>query len=269
MLPKLISIGSFYIPTYGVLVALGFLAGLGVTLRLARRAGLPAEKITNLAIYCAIAGIIGAKLFMFLFDLGDYLRNPGQIFSLETLQAAGVFHGGFLVAIVFAALYIHRQRLPVLGTMDIYAPGIAIGQAIGRLGCFAAGCCWGRECDLPWGVRFRSDFAAPVPLDKTLHPVQLYESAADFLIFLLLFWRAKQKHPAGQIIGLYMVLYSTARFLIEFFRVHEQALVGPFSLTQWIALGVLAAGAVILALYSRPREHAAAPLEPAPLPRSR
>src|SRR5579875_253149 len=105
MYPKLISIGSFYIPTYGVLVALGFLAGLGITIRLARRAGLPAEKITNLAIYCAIAGILGAKLFMFLFNIGDYIRDPGQIFSLETLQAAGVFHGGFIAAFLMALLY--------------------------------------------------------------------------------------------------------------------------------------------------------------------
>ena len=246
MFPKLISIGSFYIPTYGVLVALGFLAGLGTTLRLARRAGLPPEKVTNLAVYCAMAGIFGAKLFMFLFDLGDYLRNPGQIFTLETLQAAGVFHGGFLAALVFAAIYIRKQQLPVLGTMDIFAPGVAIGQAIGRLGCFAAGCCWGRECSLPWGVRFRSDFASPVPLDKTLHPVQLYESAADLLVFGLLYRRATQPHPAGQVIGLYMVLYSAARFIIEFFREHEQSLVGPFSLTQWIALAVFAAGVVIL-----------------------
>src|SRR6185312_5183639 len=134
MFPKLISIGSFYIPTYGVLVALGFLAGLGATLRLAKRAGLNPDKIANLAVYCAIAGIIGAKLFMFLFDLGDYLRDPGQIFSLETLQAAGVFHGGFLVAILFAAFYIRKEKLPVLGTMDIFAPGIVLGQAIGRLG---------------------------------------------------------------------------------------------------------------------------------------
>ncbi len=246
MFPKLISIGSFYIPTYGVLVALGFLAGLWTTLRLARRAGLPPEKITNLAVYCAMAGIVGAKLFMFLFDFGDYIRNPGQIFTLETLQAAGVFHGGFIAALLVAVLYMRRQALPVLGTMDVFGPGIAIGQAIGRLGCFAAGCCWGKECSLPWGVRFRSDFAAPVPLDKTLHPVQLYESAADLLIFGLLYRRATQKHPPGQVIGLYMVMYSSARFIIEFFREHEQSLVGPFSLTQWIALAVFVAGAVIL-----------------------
>jgi phosphatidylglycerol---prolipoprotein diacylglyceryl transferase len=246
MLPKLISIGSFYIPTYGVLVALGFLAGLAITLRLARRAGLSPEKITNLAVYCAIAGIAGAKLFMFLFDIGFYLHNPGQIFTLETLQAAGVFHGGFIVALLVAVLFMRRQALPTWLTMDAFAPGIAIGQAIGRIGCFAAGCCWGRECDLPWGVRFRSDFAAPVPLDKPLHPVQLYESAANLIVFGILYRQFNREHRPGHVIGLYLVLYSTARFLIEFFRVHEQSLVGPFSLTQWIALALLVLGAVIL-----------------------
>lgn len=248
MFPKLISIGSFYIPTYGVLVALGFLAGLWIAGRLGRASGLPQEKVTNLAVYCAIAGIAGAKLFMFLFDLPEYLHNPGQIFTLETLQAAGVFHGGFVLALLVAVYYMRREKLPVLRTMDAFAPGVAIGQAIGRLGCFAAGCCWGRTCYLPWGVRFRSDFAAPVPLDRPLHPVQLYESAADLLIFTLLY-RVFRAHPRpGTVMGLYLVLYSTARFIIEFFREHEQALVGPFSLTQWIALALLALGGVVLFL---------------------
>lgn len=253
MLPKLISVGSFYIPTYGVLVAAGFLAGLGIALRLARRAGLPVDKITNLAVYCAIAGIVGAKLFMFLFDWRDYVNDPGRIFTLETLQAAGVFHGGFVAAFLMALFYMRKQQLPGLATVDVLAPGVAIGQAVGRLGCFAAGCCWGRECDLPWGVRFRSDFAAPVPLDKPLHPVQLYESAADLLIFALLYRLAGRGHRPGQIIGLYLVLYSSARFVIELFRVHEQALVGPFSLTQWIALALLVLGAGILVATRKPR----------------
>jgi phosphatidylglycerol:prolipoprotein diacylglycerol transferase len=246
MLPKLISIGSFYIPTYGVLVALGFLAGLAVMLHLAKRADMSPDNVTNLAFYCAIAGVLGAKLFMFLFDLPDYLRDPRQIFTLETLQAAGVFHGGFIAALVTAVFVMRRHKMPVFETMDVFAPGVAIGQAIGRLGCFAAGCCWGRECDLPWGVRFRSDFAAPVPLDKTLHPVQLYESAANFLIFAILYRMCTREHRAGQVIGWYLVLYSTARFIVEFFRVHEQSTVGGLSLTQWISLGLLALGAGIL-----------------------
>lgn len=246
MLPKLISFGSFYIPTYGVLVALAFLAGLAVTLRLSKRVGLSGEKVTNLVLYCAFAGIAGAKLFMILFDLPEYLHNPGEIFTMATLQAAGVFHGGFIAALLVAVLYMRKQSLPVWKTMDAFAPGVAIGQAIGRLGCFAAGCCWGRECDLPWGVRFRSDFAAPVPLDKPLHPTQLYESGADLLIFGILYWYFKRAPRPGNVIGLYLVLYSTARFIIEFYRFHEQALVGPFSLTQWIALALFLLGLIFL-----------------------
>jgi phosphatidylglycerol:prolipoprotein diacylglycerol transferase len=260
MFPKLISIGSFYIPTYGVLVALGFLAGLAVMLRLAKRAGMNADNVTNLAFYCAIAGVLGAKLFMFLFDLPVYLRDPGQIFTLETLQAAGVFHGGFIAALATAVFVMRRHKMPVFETMDVFAPGVAIGQAIGRLGCFAAGCCWGRECDLPWGVRFRSDFAAPVPLDKTLHPVQLYESAANFLIFALLYRMCGKEHRAGQVIGWYLVLYSTVRFIVEFFRVHEQSTVAGLSLTQWISLGLLALGAGILLHVSRKPAVSPAPI---------
>lgn len=246
MFPKLISIGSFFIPTYGVLVALGFLAGLGITLRLARRVGLSTEKITNLTVYCAIAGILGAKLFMFLFDAGEYLSHPSEIFSLETLQAAGVFHGGFIAAFIVAALYMRRHELPLWLTMDTFAPGISLGHSIGRLGCFAAGCCWGKECHLPWAVYFRSNAASPVPLDKPLHPVQLYESAANLIIFGILYRQFNRSHRPGQVIGLYLVLYSTARFIIEFFREHEQSLVGPFSITQWIALGLFVLGAAIL-----------------------
>src|SRR6202047_5231931 len=120
MFPKLISIGSFYIPTYVLLVALGFLLALLVTVRLARRAKLPAEPITNLAIYCALAGLAGAKLFMILFDWRSYWNDPASLFSLSTLQAAGVYQGGFLVALIAAVLYMRHNRLPVLETCDVF-----------------------------------------------------------------------------------------------------------------------------------------------------
>ena len=114
MFPKLISIGSFFLPTYGVLVALGFLAALWIVVRLAKRANLSPEAVTNLAIYCALAGLAGAKLFMFLFNFRDYWNDPKSIFTLGTLQAAGVYQGGFLVALVVAILYMRHVKLPVL-----------------------------------------------------------------------------------------------------------------------------------------------------------
>jgi len=249
MFPKLITIGSFFIPTYGTLVAIGFLVALWVTVRLARKNRLPAETITNLAIYCALAGLAGAKLFMILFDFREYWRAPKQLFSLDTLQAAGVYQGGFLVAFVVALLYMRHNRLPALQTCDVFAPGIALGQAIGRIGCFAAGCCWGVECHLPWAVTFRNPDAwnlTGVPLGVPLHPTQLYESVADALIFAFLYRMINRLHIPGTILGWYLVLYSSARFVIEFFRFHEQGLHGGLSYTQWIALATLGAGVGLL-----------------------
>lgn len=251
MLPKLISIGSFFLPTYGTLVAIGFLLGLFVTLRLAKRASLPREQITNLVIYCALAGLIGAKLFMILFDLPSYWNNPKSLFSLSTLQAAGVYQGGFLLALVVAIFYMLRQHLPAWETCDVFAPGLALGQAVGRIGCFSAGCCWGTETHVPWAVTFRNPQAndlTGVPLGVPLHPAQLYESFADLLIFLALYYRFGKQHTAGTILGWYLTLYSTARFAIEFFRYHEQGLHFGLSYTQWISLATLVAGVVLLIL---------------------
>ena len=249
MFPKLISIGSFFIPTYGTLVAIGFLAALWIIIRLAKRASLPAEQITNLAIYCALAGLAGAKLFMILFDFQTYWNNPKSLFSLSTLQAAGVYQGGFVVAFITAILYMQRQHLPILATCDVFAPGIALGQAIGRIGCFSAGCCYGIATHVPWATTFHSQDAADltgVPLGIPLHPTQLYESVADALIFAFLYFSIGKKHTAGAILGWYLALYSTARFIIEFFRFHEQGLHLGLSYTQWISLATLAAGVALL-----------------------
>ena len=251
MFPKLFTIGSFYLPTYGVLVALGFLAGLSFTVKLARNKGnLDPEKVTNLAVYVALAGLIGAKLLMIVFDWPDI-----QIFSLATLQAAGVFQGGLILALITAFFYIRHNKLPALAVADTFAPGVALGHAIGRLGCFAAGCCWGKECHLPWAVTFRNPDAyglTGVPLNVPLHPAQLYESATEALLFAFLYWRYGKPHAPGQVIGLYLLISSIARFLIEFERFHEQATAYGLSITQWIAIGLAIAGAILLTPKAKP-----------------
>jgi phosphatidylglycerol:prolipoprotein diacylglycerol transferase len=259
--PKLIDLGGFYLPTYGVMVALGFLAGLWVTAKLARRRGLDLEKINNLAVYCALAGLLGAKLFMFLFDWDIYLRNPSEIFTIETLQAAGVYQGGFLLAFLGAIYWIRSWMLPLLATMDCFAPGIALGHAIGRLGCFAAGCCWGAKCDRPWAITFTNVDAARltgVPLGEPLHPAQLYESAGEVVLFALLWRMAKSSNPDGSVLAAYLILYSLLRFTVEFFRFHAQALPfgGPFSITQWISIAMLLMGVWLLAVSRRKPAHA-------------
>ena len=150
MFPKLISLGNFYLPTYGLFVATGFLAALWMATRLAAKKGMNPELVGNLAIYCALVGLAGAKLMMFVLNFEYYSAHPQQLFSLDTLLSAGVYHGGFLAALAFAWFYMRHHGLPWSSTADVLAPAVAAGHAIGRVGCFAAGCCWGGRCDRPW-----------------------------------------------------------------------------------------------------------------------
>jgi len=247
MLPQLIKIGSFYIPTYGVLVTAGFLLALWMASRLGAKSVLNSEAVLNLGIYCGLAAILGAKLAMLVYDFGYYVQNPREVFSLQTLQAGGVYQGGLILALVVAFFYLRKAKLPGLATADCFAPAIALGHAIGRMGCFAAGCCWGLECHRPWAVTFTNPVAGELfgtPLDIPLHPTQLYEAGAEALIFAFLYWRFSRPHKAGQIIGLYLVLYSLARFVIEFYRAPTQPnpVGGPLTDAQWIALGTFALG---------------------------
>jgi phosphatidylglycerol:prolipoprotein diacylglycerol transferase len=248
MFPRLFHIGSFSLPTYGALVALAFLTALWMASRFAKQRGLDSEKIVNLGVYCALTGMLGAKLLMIALD-PEYRKNPLEIFSMATLQSAGIFFGGFALALVFAYFYMKKQGLPVWSTADIFAPGLALGHGIGRLGCFAAGCCWGKPTHLPWAVTFTSqDTTTGVPLGIPLHPTQLYEAFAEGAICLILLAGMKRAHEDGAIIGLYLVLYGLVRFGVEFLRMHDSSnpLGGPFTLEQWISLGALAGGAWLL-----------------------
>ena len=237
-----------FLHTYGVLVALAFLTALWMTSRLGKESGLNVEAVTNLGVYCALAAIAGAKVMMFLVDIPYYSQHPREFFSLSTLQAGGVFYGGLIAALVVAWWYMRKTKLPVLKSADAFAPGIALGHGIGRLGCFSAGCCWGVECHLPWAVTFRNPVAndlVGVPLGRALHPTQLYEAFAEFAIFGFLYWQFHKPHAKGAIISLYLMTYSAARFVVEFFRYHEQGnlLGGPLDTSQWISLGLFALGA--------------------------
>ena len=241
--------GLSFLHTYGVLVAAAFLSALWLAGKLARAANLSVESVTNLGIYCALAAIAGAKLMMFLIDIPYYAQHPGDIFSLSTLQAGGVFYGGLLAALGIAVWYMRKTRLPGWKTADVFAPAIALGHGIGRLGCFSAGCCWGIECHRPWAVTFTNPAAhelVGVPLNLPIHPTQLYEAFGEFAIFALLYWRIRKPHGDGGIIGAYLMLYATLRFIVEFFRVHEQGnlLGGPFDTSQWISIALFAAGSM-------------------------
>jgi len=249
MYPEIL--GLKFLHTYGVLVAAALLVALWLAGRLAREAGLNADAVTDLGLYCALAAIGGAKLMLLLVDFSYYAQHPGEIFSFETLQAGGVFYGGLIAALAVAVWQMRKTRLPGWKTADVFAPAIALGHGIGRIGCFAAGCCWGVECHRPWAVTFTSLAAhdrVGVPLNIPLHPTQLYEACAEFAIFGFLYWRIQKPHGDGGIIGAYLMLYSAARFTVEFFRVHDQGNVlgGAFDTSQWISAGLFLMGAACL-----------------------
>jgi len=265
MFPRLFHIGGFTQSTYGVLVALAFLVALSVIARLARRDGLNSDAAVNLGILCGLSAIVGAKLMMFLVDLPYYIHNPGEIFTMDSLRAGGVFYGGLIAALIASAIYIRRRHLPPLRTADVFAPGIALGHGIGRIGCFCAGCCWGLPTKLPWGITFTSPIAhdtVGVPLGIRLQPTQLYESAAEFIIFGILFWRIRKPHAPGAIISLYLILYPTVRFLVEFLRDHpgeSNPFGGPLNTEQWVSLALVALGAAYFVLRRRHPVPAAVP----------
>lgn len=222
MFPRLFTLGDFFtLHTYGVLVAAALLVGIYTAARYAPRIGAARETVWNLGIYMALAALVGAKAVMLIAEWEYYADNPGRVFSWATLHAGGVFYGGLVAAVAVGGFYTWRYRLGFAPLADVYAPGIALGHVLGRLGCFSAGCCWGKPTDLPWAVTFTDAYSARVvgvPLNVALHPTQLYEALAEGVIFglLVLLWRHR-RFP-GQIFASYLMLYAVARFLIEFFR---------------------------------------------------
>ena len=150
----------------------------------------------------------------------EYRDHPSQLFSLDFLRSGGVFYGGLIGAVVTGYFLMRRYKLPWWKTADACAPGIALGNVLGRQGCFAAGCCWGKPTTLPWGVKFTElgHEITGVPIDVPLHPTQLYESFSMLIVFFFLLWLYKHRRFSGQVILFYALLYSIIRFAIEFVR---------------------------------------------------
>ncbi len=252
MYPILINIGWFHLPTYGTLLVLAILGGIYTAMRLGRRAGLDSALILDFCTWLILVALVGAKILLVLTDWSYYRANLGEIFSFSTFMAGGVFYGGFLAALFFTVWYVRVQKLSFWKLADVLAPGVALGQSVGRLGCFSAGCDYGKATTAPWGVVFTSTFAnevGGVPLGVRLHPTQLYESITTFAIFALLLWWFPKKKRDGDIFLGYMGAYAVARFFLEFLRGDEDrgfVFHHLLSTSQFIALLALAGIAAVL-----------------------
>jgi len=215
MHPIFIELGGFSIKTYGFLIALGFALGLFLASREARRVGLNVQAIGDLAFYILLGAIIGARLYFILTNLDYFTQHPLDMFKIW--EGGLTFFGGFIAAVMLCLWMIRKHRLPIWKTLDVFAPSLALGVFFGRLGCFAAGCCYGKECDLPWAVTFTH----PLTLARAgvhLHPTQLYSALGALLTFILLYNLRKHKKFDGQLALLWILCYSFVRLINEQFR---------------------------------------------------
>ena len=253
MHPILFEIGNFPVYTYGVLLAAAYLLGLQFALVRARARGLDANRVMDLGIWIIISALIGAKLLLLVVDFDTFRNSPGELLTL--MRSGGVFYGGLIAAVAVAIWYMRRHKLPVWSVSDAYAPGIALGHVIGRMGCFFAGCCFGRSTDVPWAVTFTNEYARQnvgTPLNIPLHPTQLYEAGAELLIlgFLLLLERRGRPFP-GRTFWSYMLVYGITRFIIEFYRGDARGMVGALSTSQFVSVLLVPLSILMLVLLSR------------------
>jgi phosphatidylglycerol:prolipoprotein diacylglycerol transferase len=256
MHPVLFQLGPVTIHTYGTLLAFGILLALWLAQRRAPAAGLDSDRVWNLGVYMVLAALAGAKVWLVFADWAYYRQNLGEIFSWSTIQAGGVWYGGLLTAAVVLVVYARHAKLPYARLGDVYAAPLALGHGIGRLGCFSAGCCYGKPTTMPWGVVFSSPYAHQLvgtPLGIHLHPTQLYEAFAEFINVFILVRLGVGKRAPGQVIGAYAFLYGLTRGTVEFFRGDPGRTPlgnGEFSLMQVASVALMLLGAW---LWFRPR----------------
>jgi phosphatidylglycerol:prolipoprotein diacylglycerol transferase len=243
-------VGPITVYTYGFLLAAAYLLGLQFARKRATDRGLDGGQVLDLGIYIIISALIGAKLLLLVTDFRTFRADPAELLTL--MRSGGVFYGGLIMAVAVALWFIRRVGLPLWTTCDVFAPGIALGHVIGRFGCLFAGCCYGRPTTVPWAITFTDPFAAlnvGTPLNIPLHPTQLYEAAAEFVILMLLLLTERKGRPfPGRTFWLYMLLYAVSRFIIEFYRGDERGSVGIFSTSQFISI-VLAPLAIGMLAY--------------------
>jgi phosphatidylglycerol:prolipoprotein diacylglycerol transferase len=252
----LFELGPLTLYTYGVLLAAAYLVGLRLAMVRAKAQGLDANRVLDLGIYIIISALVGAKLLLLITDFRTFRADPRELLTLA--RSGGVFYGGLILAVGVALWYIRRVGLPLWTTCDVFAPGIALGHVVGRFGCFFAGCCYGKQTSMPWGITFTDPFAQTnvgTPLGVPLHPTQLYEAGAELLILgVLLFTERKGRPFAGRTFWLYMLLYAISRFIIEFFRGDERGTVFMFSTSQFISLLLAPLAVAMLVYLSRAKE---------------
>ena len=215
MYPVLFEIGGLTVNTYGVLIAFGFLASLGLGVVEGRRLGFDPHDLVDLCFWVLISGLLGGHLLFAIVNIQHYLADPLRF--LQFWRGGVVWYGGMIGGVAGASIFLRIKRLPIWKAMDVGFPAITVGLLFGRLGCLSAGCCYGKPTDLPWAVIYPG--ASPLaPVGQPLHPAPLYEALMLVGLFVLLTLLRQRKRYDGQIFALQLFYYSIGRFLLEMLR---------------------------------------------------
>jgi len=233
MYPVLFRVGFLNFYSYGFFVALGIIIATYFAKGHAKIQGIPAAKIVDLVFWMIVAGLIGGRIVYVILNFDEYLNQPFEI--LKIYKGGLVFHGGFVFALISTLIFIKRNKLPSLKTLDIIAVYVPLAHAFGRIGCFFNGCCFGRPAQLMFSVMFPGDFVRR-------HPTQLYSAILLFCIFLSLLFLERKKEFGGQVFFAYCMMYGLMRFFIEFRRADNPQVLGAFSLFQIISVVLFIVG---------------------------
>ena len=237
-------LGNFTIYWYGVLVALGLLAGLWTAGRRAPLSGIRSETVIDLGPWLILGTIVGARgLYVLSYWRDDFAGRP--LWQIFNIRGGGlVFYGGLIGASIACILYVRSKKLPLWKVADVLAPSIALGHSFGRIGCLMNGCCYGNACDLPWAIHFPDNHPTR---GAGVHPTQIYEAALNLGLYAALAWLYRRKKFDGQVFALYLISYAVLRAFVEFFRgdypanyLHAQATPG-----QVLSIPIFAAGALL------------------------
>ncbi|MFB3887656.1 MAG: prolipoprotein diacylglyceryl transferase [Thermodesulfobacteriota bacterium] len=245
MYPILFRLNGFAIYAYGSFLVLGFVVCVILAIVRVRKEApsISLERLADLFFYSLVSALIGSRILFVLINLDLYREAPLRIFKIW--EGGLVFYGGFILAAVVSIGYMRWHRLPCLKLFDLFSPLLALGLFFGRIGCYLAGCCYGNETSLPWGVIFTNPNSL-ARLNVPLHPTQLYDTANGLAIFLFLLWKEKRKNFDGQILFLFLLLYSVTRFLIEMLRGDPRGFVVRDLISTSQGIGILLA---ILSLF--------------------
>jgi phosphatidylglycerol---prolipoprotein diacylglyceryl transferase len=256
MYPTLIRVGNFEITTFGLMMFVAFITGGWVLTRQYRRYGLSEDLASSMIMAAAIGGILGAKIYYAIL-----FRDWRLLFD----RAGLVWYGGLIGGTLACSLLLWRKGVDYFTGVDGAAPGLAVGYALGRIGCFLVGDDYGRPTNSWIGIAFPKGsppttaeslrqfgvhLDPSIPPDQVLrvHPTQLYESAAAFLIFFILLAASRRPHPKGRIFGLFLVLLGIERFLVEIVRAKDDRFLGPFTIAQLISVIAIFVGLVLVSL---------------------